>query len=475
MWEIFLKKLTSGTKLCYAIGNLGYGTISQTLSTFIMFFGTSVLGIKGTLVGLGIAIAAFWDGLSDPIMGYISDTYSSKIFGRRLGYLLLGTIGMAIFNILLWSVPVGFGQVTKFFWLLVMLVVLETSNTLFATPYVALGIDLAPGYNEQSSLQAYKTVFLILGMVLPSVFMMVFMPSDSQGQLAQNGYMYISYVSSALAVICGLVCIFGTKNAVKKLPRYNLRKKEKNAFFKIFYNFFVTLKRKNYGAIIMSYSVALVAAAFLTSVGMHLFTYSFHFGATQIPLLMTVLFVGAIASQPVWIFISRRIDKKPALNVAYVLILVGIALTAIVFVAREQLGVLASFWLCMFCMLFCGFGTGALYSLPLSMFADNVTLDKLKTGENNSATYSGYMTFAYNISNSIALLVIGVLLDIIKFDASMPVQALKVQNGLGVIVFVGCGLSILGAMFLLSKYTLKRADILKQQIKHRNQQKNKQR
>ena len=221
----------------------------------------------------------------------------------------------------------------------------------------------------------------------------------------------------------------------------------------------------------MSYSVALVAAAFLTSVGLHLFTYSFHFGTTQIPILMTALFVGAIASQPVWIFISRRIDKKPALNVAYVLILTGIILTSAVFVFREFFGTLVCFWFCVFCMLFCGFGTGALYSLPLSMFSDNVTLDKLKTGENNSATYSGYMTFAYNISNSIALLVIGILLDIIKFDSSMPVQALKVQNGLGIIVFVGCGVSILGAMFLLSKYTLKRADILKQQIKHRNKQK----
>lgn len=466
-----MKKLSSGTKLCYAIGNLGYGTISQTLSTFIMFFGTSVLGIKGTLVGLCVAIAAFWDGLSDPIMGYISDTYSSGRFGRRLGYLLIGTIGMAIFNILLWSVPMQFGQVAKFFWLLLMLIILETTNTLFATPYVALGIDLAPGYNEQSSLQAYKTVFLILGMVLPSVFMMVFMPGGTQGQLSKNSYMYISYVSSALALVCGLVCVFGTKNAVKQLPKYQPQKKQKNAFFKIFFNFFVTLRRKNYGAIILSYSVSLIAAAFLTSVGMHLFTYSFHFNSLQISLLMTILFLGAIASQPVWIYISRRIDKKPALRLAYVLILVGIAVTAIVFLLREVLGVGTSFLLCLFCMMFCGFGTGALYSLPISMFADNVTLDKLKTGENKSATYSGYMTFAYNISNSIALLVIGVLLDIIKFDASMPVQALRVQNALGVIVFGGCAFAILFAMLILSKYSLKRADILKQQIKHRNKAK----
>lgn len=99
-----LKKNQTKTKLAYGVGNLGYGTISQTMSNFIMFFGTSVLGISGTLVGIAVAISAFWDGLSDPIVGYVSDRFKSKIFGRRLGYMLVATFGMAIFNVLIWSI-----------------------------------------------------------------------------------------------------------------------------------------------------------------------------------------------------------------------------------------------------------------------------------------------------------------------------------------------------------------------------------
>lgn len=461
-----MKKLKATTKLCYATGNLGYGTISQTVTTFIMFFGTSVLGIKGTLVGLCVALSAFWDGLSDPIVGYISDRTKSKFWGRRLGYLFFGTIGIVVCNILLWSVPNSFSEIGKFFWLLIFLIAIETANTCFATPYVALGIDIAPGYNEQSTLQGYKTVFFIIGMVLPSVLMMVFMPSsnDAMSQLNQNGYKYIAYTTSALSLVCGLICVFGTFKKVKSMPVYKTKQKEKNAFFKIFYNFFLTLKRKNYGAIIISYSVALIAAAFLTSVGMHLFTYCFHFNTTQIPIIMTALFIGAIVSQPFWIFLSKRIDKKPTLRWAYFSILIGIFLTFWVFVFRESLGTTASFWVVLPCIFFCGFGTGALYSLPISMFADNVTMDKIKTGENNSATYSGYMTLAYNIANSLALLVIGVLLDLIKFDAKAPVQALKVQNYLGAIVFGGCAISIAIAMAVLSRYNLKRSDILKEQL-----------
>lgn len=461
-----MKKIDTKTKVCYGVGNLGYGTISQTMSNFIMFFGTSVLGISGTLVGIAVAISAFWDGLSDPIVGYLSDRSKSKLFGKRLGFMLVATFGMAVFNMLIWSIPQSLDMGFKFVWLLVCLVAIETFNTCFATPYVALGIDIAPDYNDQSSIQGFKTVFFICGMVLPTILMMIFMPSkEGASQLVQSGYINISYVTSILCIICGIITILGTIKRVKLLPEYKTRKKEENAFFKIFYNFFKTLKHKNFSPLILGYSVALIAAAFLTSVGMHLFTYSFHFSASQISILMMSLFVGAIVSQPVWIYISKRIDKKPALNIALTTLLVSIGLIAIIFATRSLYSVTMCFYLILPFLFFCGFGTGALYSLPISMYADVVTLEKLKTSENKTATYSGYMTFAYNVSNSIALLIIGILLDIIKFDPKQPVQAMKVQNSLGVIVIVGCCLSISIAMLIFNKYKLSRADILKEQLR----------
>ena len=434
-----MKKIPAKTKLCYGIGNLGYGTISQTMSNFIMFFGTSVLGISGTLVGIAVAISAFWDGLSDPIVGYVSDRTRSKAFGRRLGFMLIATFGMAVFNILIWSIPESLGMGFKFVWLLVCLIAIETFNTLFATPYVALGIDIAPDYNDQSSLQGYKTVFFILGMVLPTLLMMIFMPSkDGASQLVQTGYINISYITSILCIICGTIVITGTIKRVKSMNEFKTRQKENNAFFSIFYNFFKTLKNKNFSPLICGYSIALIAAAFLTSVGMHLFTYSFHFSSTQISVLMMFLFLGAILSQPLWIYVSKRIDKRPALSSALTMLLIAIGLIAFVFGFRTFMPVTLSFYLILPCILLCGIGTGALYSLPISMYADVVTLEKLKSKENKTATYSGYMTFAYNISNSIALLIIGILLDLIKFNPNEPVQAMQVQNSLGIIVIIGC-------------------------------------
>ena len=462
-----MKKIKKTTMLTYAVGNLGYGTVAQTLNSFLMFFATSVLSLPGTLVGLAVALAALWDGFSDPFVGYLSDKSKNKFFGKRINFMFIATFGIAIFNILIWIIPTTLPTGIKFVWLITNLLILETFNTAFATPYVALGIDIAPDYNQQSSLQGFKTVFFILGMIMPSILMFIFMPSTVSGaQFNQGSYLSIAVVTSLLCIICGLLCCFGClKSAKYSVALEKKTKKQKNALAHLFGEFFKVLKSSTYGPIILGYSVALISSAFLTSVGMHLFTYSYHFSSSQIPILMTMLFISAIVSQPVWIFLSNRLDKKPTLNIALTTALIGIGVTGLTFLFREFFQTNTLFYLVCPCIFICGFGTGALYSLPISMFADALTLDRLKTNQNKSATYSGFMTLAYNIANSVSLFIIGILLDLIKFDSAQPVQAKSVQNSLGLIVFVGCALSIALSMVIFSKYSVKRSDVLKAQMK----------
>lgn len=464
-----MKKLGLFTKLSYGFGNLGYGTISQTLNSFIMFFATTVLGISGTLVGIAVSISTLWDGISDPIVGYLSDNSKNKFLGKRINYMFLASFAMAVANIFLWIIPASLPMWAKFIWLLVALLGIETACTLFATPYFALGVDIAPDYSEQSVIQGFKTVFFIMGMILPSLLMMIFMPSSGgqQTQFEQSGYINIALTTSVLCLFSGLVSSFGTVKAYKTFPiserAQESRKLTKKQTIK---KFIKVMKSRNFASVVIGYSVALLASAFLISVGMHLFTYAYHFSSGQIPILMAVLFISAILSQPFWIFLANRTDKKRALGISLIVLLFGIGLTVMTFIFREFLANEILFLTVVPCIFICGFGTGSLYSLPISMFADVLTMDKIKTGENNSATYSGFMTVAYNAANSLALLFIGFLLDIIKFNPSEPVQPLSVQNGLGMIVFVGCGLSIAISILFFSKYNLKRIDILKAQMNY---------
>ena len=467
-------KLHFLTKLSFGFGNLGYGAMGQTVSSLIMFYGTSVLRLSGALVGVIIAITSFWDGVSDPLVGYFSDKTKSRIFGRRLGHMLFATFTLAINNVLLWSCPQSSNKGFVAMWLLVFLLLQETFNTFFATPYSALCIDIAPDYNDQTNMQGFKTVFSIFGMILPSVLMSVFMPGG-QGQFERSGYVNIALVNSAIVIVCGLVAIFGTIRRVHAMPNYRFGLSEahgeKHGFKKILLGYVETFKKKDFRVVMLGYSTCLVAMVFLSSVGMHLFTFCYHFSGLQISTLMICLFGGAIVSQPIWVNVVKKYDKKQTLIFALCIILFGIGFMAITFLFRTFCSQNLMFWFVAPSLFFAGLGAGALYCLPHSMYADVVTMEQIKTGQNNAGRYTGYYTFTYNFSNSIALLFVGLLLQLVGFNSAESVQTLDVQVGLGKIVFFGSAIALTIAILIFSNYSLKRADVLKVQIKE-NERKN---
>ena len=441
-------KKSKPSKLAYGIGNLGYSVISQTITNFFMFFGTSVLKLGGALVGVAIAISTFWDGFTDPIVGYLSDRYELFRMGHRRGYMLLATFGMSIINLLIWFVPLEASDVVKFLWIVICLVSIETFNTLYNTPYMALGTDISTSANDRTKIQAFKTTFFLIGMMIPSVLLYLFLPNTTDfpiGQLNPYGYRRMSVVTAIICLISGVVCILFTKQ----------KKRIINNTFKLSFrdmlgDFVSVLKIKPLALIILGYATVMLSAVILTSVGMHFFTYCFALSSKQITILLSALLVGTLISQPLWYYASVKKDKKTVLLGGIFVAVIGVFSIITIFLLRYELSE-ASYWFIMVAILISGIGSGALYTLPCSMFSDAIHRVNKITKSDKTATYSGVMTFTSNIFNCLLQLAIGVTLDLIKFNPENYSQELSVQTGLAVILFVGIQISLITGYYVFSK------------------------
>lgn len=446
-------------KLAYGIGNLGYSVISQTITNFFMFFGTSVLKLSGVLVGVAIAISTFWDGITDPFVGYLSDHHKALNMGHRKGYMLIATIGMAIVNIVIWFVPFDSSSGLKFLWLTLSLIGIETFNTLYNTPYMALGTDISLNYNDRTAIQASKTAFFLIGMIIPSVLLYLFLPNTEAypvGQLNPYGYRYMSLVTSFICLVSGAICIAFTKE--------NRKIKAEEKRFKIsevFKDFAKTVKIKPLAIIIFGYSVVMLSAVILTSVGMHFFTYCFNLSSKQITILLFALLVGTLVSQPLWYLASVRRNKISALLSGIFVAVVGVFLIITIFLLRYSLGS-SAYWFIMISIFISGIGSGALYTLPLSMYSDVIHKVNKLSGVDKTATYSGVMTFSSNIFNSILQLLVGASLDIIGFNPNILNQSLSVQTGLAVLLFVGIQISLIGGYYIFSRLNMHKWNRIKQ-------------
>lgn len=417
-----------------------------------MFFGTSVAGIPGTLVGLCVAIGTVWDAVTDPIVGFISDNSSNYGMGRRERYVLIASFFIATSNMLIWCLPLNLSNGQKFSWLLIAILIYETAETFFATPYSALGYEMTTNDYDSTSIQASKSVFGLIGMILPSVLMMLFMEKTTE----RIGYIKIGLTCSILLLVCSVVCVLMLcrKNKKKMVQNYPIFQKKLSIWnaFSVFFDFF---KNKRYCAMIVGYSISTLATAFLTSIGMHVFTYSFHFSSSQISVLLLCLLFSAMFAQ---LFLSKIACKKGKINTLILFISItifGIGLMAVLFLLRTFLTSTTNFYICIPIILLCGFGSGALYSLPFSIFSDIIAEENATKHTNQTATFSGVMTFVFKISNALSLFLIGLILDLVHFDSSQPVQALKVQNSLGLILIIGVTSALALSIVFFSKYDKK--------------------
>lgn len=126
------------TKAGYGATDLGLAAVETLLQIYLLKFYNVVVGLPASYTGAALAIAIFWDAVSDPVMGGISDT-TSHPSGRRRPYILPGAVGLSLFTIAIFNPPAMQSLPFKFAYLLVIYILLNTALTVISVPHAALG------------------------------------------------------------------------------------------------------------------------------------------------------------------------------------------------------------------------------------------------------------------------------------------------------------------------------------------------
>jgi glycoside/pentoside/hexuronide:cation symporter, GPH family len=470
------RKIPLPDKIGYGIGNFSAGVAIQVVGAYMVFYCTAVLGIPGSFVGIAVSLSIVWDAITDPLMGYFSDITRSKTFGRRHLYLLIGGLGMAVTNLILWNIGLDLSIQAKFIIILIDLLAIKSFMTIFITPYTALGAELSNDYDERTSIQGIKTIFFLLGLSFVSVVgMYIFFkptPEFPAGQLNPEAYSNMGLVSSIVIVIFSIVCFIATKKYIPILNQTKFEQNEHIGIVNILASFKEILKNKTFRFVALAYMFNNIASALLSNIGLHVFTYTFLLTSQQIAMIIGAQFLVSMLSQPAWTVISRKLDKKPSFMIGLTICILGSLLFLLLVLFKDVVRGNILYFL-PFAMLV-GFGTGGLFTLPLSMVADVIDLDELKTGKRSEGSYYGCLTLYYKLSQSITLFLVGFTLDFLKFNSDLPVQAESTVISLGLILAIGPVISFLLSFMSVYKYSLNKEKVesIQQQIAERNKKAN---
>jgi GPH family glycoside/pentoside/hexuronide:cation symporter len=409
------QRLGWGQKIGYGSGDFAFNLYWQGISLYLFYFYTDVLGLPNAMAGIIYAIGSFWDAGTDPIMGYLADRTRTR-WGRYRPYLLFVPIPMALGYIMLLWHPGDMSLTSLGIVALIGQLVFRLLFTMASTPYSALMARMTSNSEDRAGMAGARMLFAYLG-----AFSVVVLAGGllENADSDREAFMSLAVISGILATAIFWICFALCReppNDDAQAP--NLTIKES----------FVSL-RQNTAFLVVFAAVVLMTTGTTVIGKTMIYFFEYQMGdrnGAQIALMAFGL-TGLLVI-PFWTFVTLKTSKRLVWMVGSFFLSLAL-LAFLVNPATSQNMVILNY-------IAMSFGAGAFAITFWGMLPDTVEYGEWKTGHRVESMVFGFATFAQKSAVAVSALILGVLLDVIGYQAGI-VQSEETLGGLRmIIVFV---------------------------------------
>ena len=405
-------------KLAYGLGGLVNNLLGAAIGVMAIVLNLG-LGLNPAVVGTLMALPRLLDALTDPVMGYISDRTRTR-WGRRRPYIFLGAIAAGIVFAALWQLPAGHSDRFYFWFFLAGSMVFYCAYTVYATPWVALGYEMTPDYNERTRLMGVANFMGQFAWVVAPWFYL-FMENKSLFENSVEGARTLAILVGAFVVVAGLVPAILCRERMARMPVAAAAEEDRQSFMQAMGGFF-----RGFGQTLkVTPFLRLCAATFLvfngfmlvSSFSSYVIIYYVHGGDKEAGAALmgwngTASAIATFTVIPLVTWLSTRIGKRRAFFLAIGISIVGYALKFFCYSQAQPLLLLVA-------TPFIAFGLGGLFTLMGSMVADVCDYDELETGKRREGMFGSIFWWVVKLGMALALWLSGHLLNFTGFDVEL--------------------------------------------------------
>jgi len=443
-----------GQKIAFGSGHLVNNLLPGALGVFAFFLLTA-FGMDPFLAGLLGGLPRFYDAITDPIMGYISDNTTSR-FGRRRPFIFVGAILSGILFAILWQLNPENTQMYNFWYFLILSLVYLTANTIFSTPLIGLGYEMTSDYNERTRLMGFsQTIGQIAWMIVPWFWVIIANPNLFESQAV--GVRHLSIIVGGICILLGVMpALF-----CKEVDQSNLTNRAKISFKTIFVNLKDLFKGiaqisknkqfvKLCGATFFVFNGFQMVASFsYFIIVFYMFNGSFGDAGTWPAWFSTISAIStAVIIIPIVTWMSNKLGKRKAFIIATAISILGYTLKWWGFNPENP-------WLIFMPIPFMVFGIGGLFTLMMSMTADVCDLDELNNGmPRKEATFGAIYWWMVKLGQGLAMVLGGLVLKLVGFDQNLATQSAETITNLRLADIIIPAFTAFLAILIMWKYDL---------------------
>ncbi len=372
-------------KIAYAAPAYALAVVGIPIYVYIPKFYTDIVGINVMIMGYVLLSVRIFDAITDPAIGFISDRTKTP-FGRRRPYIAVGSFFVALSMYFLFNPPEASSSFSVL-WFGVCIYALFFFWTLVSVPYESLGPEITFDYNERISLFGVRDGFLIAGTLAaassPALVEWLFNLSDTaQGERAK--FFWIAVIYAPLVIGFSWWCVI----SIKELPH-----KRVNRPVGVMKGLGQMARNRPFIILLIAYTISAIGNNLPAT--LILFYVEYVLQSNLADFFLLIYFATGIIFLPGWIWISRKIGKKPAW-LASMAVNTG-AFFGVFFLGPGDAviyGVLVAL---------SGVGFGATLAIPSAIQADVIDYDEWLTGERREGQYIGLWSISKKLAAAVGV------------------------------------------------------------------------
>lgn len=461
--------LTGMQHTSYGLGQFAWASKDVCFHYFLFFYYTQILGMSPSLAGLAALIALVADGISDPLIGSISDNWRGGRWGRRHPFLLAAMLPYAGALIGIFNPPDTLSQGQLFVWYVILAIAVRTFLTLFTVPHMALGAELSDDYAERTAIATYRnSLGYVGGLLIQIVAWFMILPAATAAGDVAEGYRNIGVVAALLALFGMGLSIAGTRSRIQYLNETSAEQQGRPWYFAF----------KDILAILRHHSVAILFFASLllvTRVGVsntlviHINTFIYGFSNEQTGVFMLSVCFTLVPAYFLATVGTHRFGKRRCLIglMCLELVFAPVAIMAYLYGMAPSAGTTGLLlFVCLFVFLHQLFYIAGI-NVAGAMLPDVADELQLSTGMRQEGILNSAMMLTQKVSFGLGSLIAGLFMEYADFEGVQSASEVTREMALKLGWLYGPGLMLFtfAGMLVYSRYRLshkKYADIRQQ-------------
>ena len=378
------------TLLAYALPAFALAALYLPLYTYVTPFYVAERGVDLAALGIAWIAIRLFDAISDPAIGWMSDK-TPGMFGRRRVWLVASVPVIVLGTWQAFVPPIDAGLGHAVFWLFIV----TLGWTMAQTPYAAWGAEIAPDYDSRTRVTAWREALVLVGTLVATL---AYVSGGSGG----SGLQTIALLVAIALPLTVLVCVWRVADAPLSRPprrtplgiRAGLAALAANAPFR-----------------------TVLGAWFLNGlanglpVTLFLFFTADRLGLDEetAGLMFLLYFASAIAGVPFWSWLAQRTSKHRAWSLA--MLWACLVFSAALFLGPGDgvaFGVIS---------VLTGLAFGADLTLPPSIQADVIELDRSQSGQSRAGLFFAMWQVATKAALALSSGAALILLGAVEFSA----------------------------------------------------------